>query len=347
MSRAPRVFISHSSTQADVASYLKGVLEERGIFAWIATEEVDPGASFDEAIIEEIKRTDAIVLLFSAEADKSRHVKREIMLAEKYTKPLIPLRIENVLPQDLEYWLQSYQWIEWFKQRDIAKERLIEAIFKTAGVTEGTAQTKAASARSPALSETPTPTPPADPPSEPEAPLEKKLLQIAGAGFGVVIMILVIAAASRGGEDTNPTGVYDFNDQETADALPAEAADGTFGFPQEISDAIARSDYAPSATEIGVDVIPIDLQAANRLGLDYSLGGLIVTRVVSGSMAARDDVREGDVIRTFNGQNMSASWQIDDVLRQVRFQRRDGVSLLFCRPVDEVCWDMSVYMALE
>ncbi|MEO0590800.1 MAG: toll/interleukin-1 receptor domain-containing protein [Pseudomonadota bacterium] len=136
MSLAPKVFLSHHSSQHVVAKHLKDVLAKHGIEAWLASEDVPPGQPFDVAVTEAIEQTDAIVLLFCAEADKSRHVKREISMAESHSKLILPVRLEKIAPQGLAYWLQDYQWVEWFERRDEALERLVGAIRKVAGVVE-------------------------------------------------------------------------------------------------------------------------------------------------------------------------------------------------------------------
>ncbi|MEO0699122.1 MAG: TIR domain-containing protein [Pseudomonadota bacterium] len=133
MSLAPKVFLSHHSSQHVVAKHLKDVLAKHGIEAWLASEDVPPGHPFDVAVTEAIEQTDAIVLLFCAEADKSRHVKREISMAESHSKLILPVRLEKIAPQGLAYWLQDYQWVEWFERRDEALERLVSAIRKVAG----------------------------------------------------------------------------------------------------------------------------------------------------------------------------------------------------------------------
>ena len=124
----PVAFISHHSSQIDAARHLARVLDRNGIKGWMAPDDIDPGMAFDKVIIEQIARSDVILLLFCARSDQSKHVKREIMLAEQSSKLIYPIRLETIQPEGLAYWLQDYQWIDWLDQRDDAVERMVGTI---------------------------------------------------------------------------------------------------------------------------------------------------------------------------------------------------------------------------
>ncbi len=102
----------------------------------MAPDDIEPGTPFDQVIIEQINQCDVILLLFCARSDQSKHVKREIMLAEQQNKLIYPIRIEELQPQGLAYWLQDYQWIDWMDQREEAVERMVKTIRKQLGVSE-------------------------------------------------------------------------------------------------------------------------------------------------------------------------------------------------------------------
>lgn len=126
--RQPLAFISHHSSQVDAARHLARVLDRHGIKGWMAPDDIEPGAPFDQVIIEQINKCDVILLLFCARSDQSKHVKREIMLAEQQHKLIYPIRLETLQPQGLAYWLQDYQWIDWMDRRDDAVERMVKTV---------------------------------------------------------------------------------------------------------------------------------------------------------------------------------------------------------------------------
>lgn len=126
--RQPVAFISHHSSQVETARQLKKVLGQNGVDGWMAPDDIDPGRPFDQAIIEQVRRSDLIILLFCSRSDQSRHVKRELMMAENGDKLIFPVRLENIDAEGLAYWLNDYQWIDWFDRRDDTIQRMIDTI---------------------------------------------------------------------------------------------------------------------------------------------------------------------------------------------------------------------------
>ena len=121
-------FISHHSSQVAIARRLKAMLAGHGIDGWLAPDDIAAGTAFDQAILDQIARSDAIILLFSAQSDQSRHVKRELMLGEDGKKSILPVRLEDVPAQGLAYWLTDYQWSDWFAGEEQAVDRIVAAM---------------------------------------------------------------------------------------------------------------------------------------------------------------------------------------------------------------------------
>ena len=129
----PRVFVSHHSSKADVAHQVEALLAKRGIRCWIAPRDVPPGAPFDSAIQEAIKECAAVLLLFCSNSDKSRHVKRELILGDSAGRPIVPLRLEAIDPGELAYHLADSQWIDWIDRREAVMDRVAAQIRLYAG----------------------------------------------------------------------------------------------------------------------------------------------------------------------------------------------------------------------
>ncbi|MBC2778744.1 TIR domain-containing protein [Parasphingopyxis marina] len=118
------LFVSHHSSKLDVAELVEKALAKRGVKCWIAPRDVDPGEPFDKAVRDAIEGCTAVLLLFCAQSDKSRHVKRELILADSSGHPIIPLRLEAVDPRDLAYHLADTQWIDWIERREAVIDRV-------------------------------------------------------------------------------------------------------------------------------------------------------------------------------------------------------------------------------
>src|SRR5262249_19348607 len=82
--------------------------------------------NFQEAITRAIRGAKVMILVFSANANNSLEVKKEIALAGRYNVVVVPVRVEDVVPNDaLSYELAVRQWIDAFDDWDTAIERLV------------------------------------------------------------------------------------------------------------------------------------------------------------------------------------------------------------------------------
>lgn len=118
------LFVSHHSSKLDVAKAVETALAKRGVKCWIAPRDVNPGEPFDKSVRNAIDDSAAILLLFCAQSEKSRHVKRELILGDSAGRPIIPLRLEAIDPGELAYHLADSQWIDWIDRRDGVIDRV-------------------------------------------------------------------------------------------------------------------------------------------------------------------------------------------------------------------------------
>lgn len=107
------VFISYSSKDKTTADAACALLESKSIRCWIAPRDITPGVDWGEAIIDGINSAKVFVLIFSAHANTSQQIKREVERAVSHGLPIIPLRIEDVRPEkSLEYYLSVPHWLD-------------------------------------------------------------------------------------------------------------------------------------------------------------------------------------------------------------------------------------------
>lgn len=108
-----QVFISYSSKDRTVANMVCALLEARGHRCWIAPRDIVPGTAWGEAIIDGIKSTQIFVLIFSRHANTSPQILREVERAVHHGMPIIPFRIEDVVPErSLEYFMSVPHWLD-------------------------------------------------------------------------------------------------------------------------------------------------------------------------------------------------------------------------------------------
>lgn len=110
------VFISHSSRDKTAADATCAVLEAASVRCWIAPRDIRAGTEYGAAIIDAIDHCRVMVLVFSSSANKSNQIRREIERAVVKGIPVLPVRIEEVVPtQSLEYFLSGIHWLDALK----------------------------------------------------------------------------------------------------------------------------------------------------------------------------------------------------------------------------------------
>jgi streptogramin lyase len=139
------VFISYSSQDKPTADAVCAVLETNGIRCWIAPRDVVPGQDWGASLVGAIKGARVMVLVFSAHANYSPQIKREVERAVNHGIPIIPLRIEEVAPSpSLEYFISTPHWLDAFTpplERHL--QYLTQVIQKILGILPEDAETNA------------------------------------------------------------------------------------------------------------------------------------------------------------------------------------------------------------
>ena len=110
---AHEVFVSYATANKPVADAVCATLERHGVRCWIAPRDILPGLDWGAAIVDAIGASKVMVLVFSAAANKSPQIKREVERAVHKGVAIIPLRIEDVpLGKTLEYFISSSHWLD-------------------------------------------------------------------------------------------------------------------------------------------------------------------------------------------------------------------------------------------
>jgi hypothetical protein len=106
-------FISYANQDKAAADAACAKLEADGIRCWIAPRDVPPGAQWAAAIVDAIDHCRAMVLIFSSSANRSQQIHREVQRAFEREVPVVPFRIENVVPeQALAYYMGPVHWLD-------------------------------------------------------------------------------------------------------------------------------------------------------------------------------------------------------------------------------------------
>ena len=107
------VFISYAHKDRAIAESVCEYLESRYISCWYAPRNVSMNTTWAEEITSAIQHVKIFLFIFSANSNTSNQVVREIALATKYRKPIVPFFIDNTqMNETLEYYLTSVHWID-------------------------------------------------------------------------------------------------------------------------------------------------------------------------------------------------------------------------------------------
>jgi hypothetical protein len=212
------VFVSYASKDKTVADAVCARLESAGIRCWIAPRDILASQSYGEAIIDAIHLAKVMVLVFSSNANASGQVPKEVERAVSNGVPILPFRIEDVVPaKSLDYFIGSVHWLDAMtppmdKHLDLLATTVHKLLPVLAGETIATPLSTTATATPPTVvtppsstkPSSPTPTIAAQAPSptlQPSRPTSKKKIWIAAAAL-LVIAAIAIGAMVHSGTST-------------------------------------------------------------------------------------------------------------------------------------------------
>ncbi len=107
------VFISFSFKDQKIAEAIVCALESKKIKCWISYRDADLGEEYAASIVRAIKQCEIVLLVFSENSNRSKHVLNEINSAVNAGKTIIPFKVsEFALDESFEYYLGKTHWLD-------------------------------------------------------------------------------------------------------------------------------------------------------------------------------------------------------------------------------------------
>lgn len=129
------VFISYSSKNKTVADAVCHILEENGIPCWIAPRNVVPGEGFGGNIVKAIRHCSLMVLIYSADSNRSEHVANEVDRAFSANKTIIPFAMDDTpMNDDFDYYLSRKHWLIAYPDYKEKLQPLVDAVARNLGI---------------------------------------------------------------------------------------------------------------------------------------------------------------------------------------------------------------------
>lgn len=114
--RTDALFVSYARANAAVVMPVIEAAKSGGRKFWIDTEGIVSGDGWAGEIVRAIKNAAGVVVMCSKASFESDHVKREIYLADRYHKKLVPVFVEDAAPpEDFEYFFAGVQALKLFE----------------------------------------------------------------------------------------------------------------------------------------------------------------------------------------------------------------------------------------
>lgn len=126
------VFVSYARANDMTVLPLVEAAKRAGRKFWLDQQGISAGDGWAGEIVRAIKAAGGVVVMCSKAAFESDHVKREIYLADRYKKKLVPVFIEQAEPpEDFEYFFAGVQILNLY---ETPEEERPEALNRVLGV---------------------------------------------------------------------------------------------------------------------------------------------------------------------------------------------------------------------
>lgn len=189
------IFISYSSKDQKSAEAICTAIENRGFPCWISSRDIGPGENFQSQIVRAIRSAKIMVLVFSSNANNSEEIKKELVLAGQSQLVVIPVRVEDVTPDDaFAYEFATRQWIDVFGDWEHSIGRVIRQIESVIGEAPAKAAVPPEAAAEKAEEKTPPATPPPAPAPTPAPAAAAGRKPVSTALIGAVVAFVIIVA---------------------------------------------------------------------------------------------------------------------------------------------------------
>lgn len=121
------VFISYSRYDTNVVNEFVTELENEGFSVWIDRDGIESGDAFKKLILRAIKESQVVLFFSSEHSNQSDWTAKEIGIAVKYKKHIIPIKLDNSnFNEDVEFDLVNLDFVDYsvLATREGMKERL-------------------------------------------------------------------------------------------------------------------------------------------------------------------------------------------------------------------------------
>ena len=123
------VFISYSRKDKAIVDEIRQLLDANSITYWLDIEKIRMGSEFMGDIVDAIEKSDLVLFISSVNSNASHNVAKEISIADKFKKTILPVRIDDApYSSVIEYDLIGVDYIDYSKRSNESLEKLRKSI---------------------------------------------------------------------------------------------------------------------------------------------------------------------------------------------------------------------------
>lgn len=131
------IFLSYSHVDRQLADAFIAGARERGLTVWY-DQDLSGGQQWRDEIVDALSESSIFMILFSSASNRSVHLIREIAIADRFDKPVIPIRIEKVEPtRAYLYELATRHWLDVYDNPAAGFDAELDRIAKRVGADQG------------------------------------------------------------------------------------------------------------------------------------------------------------------------------------------------------------------
>jgi hypothetical protein len=296
------VFVSYEKSDVGLAGEIRAHLEAGGFACWMAPDDVRGPVPWPEQVEQAIESCDVMLVVVSANASASQHMSREVDLAVEKAKPLLPVRVEDVVPTGtLNYLLRLAQWI------DLFPGSISDHATALQGMVGSMLTDRSLAAEPP---------PPAPPPPRRRRRFPRKTV-IGAAAFALVAVGLGLGVMLGAGNNSSEDLTEAFGAEPLTSDQPTSSTSNETSEPAPEAPDSAEGAVVPSGSDASSAVLPPTSGQPDQVLISQTDGVVWSYDLLTGELGLFTTVEGGNYDIEFTGEESLLIGRINESVSQL------------------------------
>lgn len=124
-------FISYSSKNKILADSMRDILNKNNIATWMAPYDIPTGSEYADVLYDALLNCSCLVLMITDVSQNSKWVKKEVNIAVSNSKPIVPIKLEDIeLNNSMKLYLndQQMEFVPYIDENLLEVQKIIRSI---------------------------------------------------------------------------------------------------------------------------------------------------------------------------------------------------------------------------